>query len=241
MENPEEIAGNKMLELLEQIKNDRITLRVIILGTGNEGLSIVLGTEIIDDKPCLILDFPTGIGGIIFHAQGLKAIIEFTDRNKIRYTLRSVIEGVTRQYVYILLPNVIHRIQRRRFFRIPAPIDTKVIINEKDMRYEFNVIDISEGGALLSHPASFHNDDQFFKGALKPLIIHYREDDNNMQTIKIDKAEIKRIEKAWETGTYNYAFQFIECGKKEENDIRNLVYSCQRRIFKLRQLKEEEE
>jgi len=240
MESPEEITGNKMLEILEQLKRDKITLRFIILGTSNEGLSIVLGTKVIDDKPCLILDFPTGIGGIIFHAQGLKAFIEFTDSNKIHYNIRSIIEGVTRQHVYILLPKVIRRLQRRKFFRTQAPIDTKVIINEKNKKYEFNVIDISEGGVLISHPASFHNDDRFYKGALKSLIIDYREDET-IQTIKVDKAEIKRIEKAWETGTYNYAFEFIECGKKEENDIRNLIYSCQRRFFKLRQLEEDED
>jgi len=240
MENPEEITGSKIPELLEQLKRERITIRFVVLGTGSEGLSIVLGTKVVDGKTCLIIDIPTGMRYWISQAQGMKAFIEFTDKDKVHYTLRSKIEGVTENYVCIRLPMVITRLQRRKFFRVSAPADTKAIINEKDGRYEFNVIDISEGGILISHPASFHDEDRFFKGALKTLIILYREE-GIKQTIKVEKAEIKRIEKSWETGNYNYAFQFIECGKKEENDIRNLVFSCQRRILMLRQLQKEEE
>jgi c-di-GMP-binding flagellar brake protein YcgR len=232
MERPEEISGKKMLELIEQLKKDKIVLSVHILDTENEGLSIILGTKIVNDKQCLILDFPTGIGGMIFHAKDLKVAIEFADKNKIHYNLKSVIEDVTRQNLYVRLPRVIYRIQRRKFFRTESPLGLKMIIDEKSERYEFNVINISEGGALISHPAKLHNDIRFFKGAVKPVIIVCREDDH-VQTIKIDKAEISRIKSVRETGNYNYALQFIECDKREEKDLRNLIYLCQRRCAKV--------
>jgi c-di-GMP-binding flagellar brake protein YcgR len=240
MEDTEIITGSKMLDLLDQLKRERTTLNLYIPGTGYEGLSIMLGVERINGIPCINMDFPTGIGPGIFLTQGKKVIIEFIDKNKIHYHLRSIIEGVSRQSLDILLPDVVHRLQRRKFFRIPPPISTRIIINEKNRKYEFDVIDISEGGALISHPAAFHDDSKFFKGAFKSLIISYRKDDD-MQTIKVDKAEIKRIIKAWRTGCYNYALQFVEHGKKEENDIRNFIYSYQRRLIRKRRIQEEED
>jgi len=240
MEDPEIITGKKMIELLDQLKSERITLNLRVFGTGNEGLSILLGRKPVNAKQCLILDFPAGARFDILYAEGNKVIVEFSDKNRIHYSLRSVIEGVSPRNIYILLPKEIQRIQRRRFFRIPPPSGTRVIINDDDGKFEFNIIDISEGGMLISHPASFHDERKFFQGARKTLIIVCREK-GDIQTIKINKAEIKRIKKILETGCYNYAFQFIELGRKEENDIRNFVYSCQRRILEERQIQDEAE
>ena len=236
MEDPEIITGSRMLDLLDQLKRERTILNLNVLGTGNEGLSILLGRKEVNGSQCLMMDFPAGVRYDILYAHGRKVVIQFTDKNKIHYSLRSVIEGVSPRIMYILLPKEIQRIQRRRFFRIPPPVGTKVIINDDDGKFEFNVIDISEGGVLISHPAAFHDDRKFFQHAKKTLIIVYKEK-GNIQMIKINKAEIKRIKRILETGCYNYALQFIDCGGKEENDIRNFVYSCQRRFLEERQIR----
>jgi c-di-GMP-binding flagellar brake protein YcgR len=239
MEDPEFIAGSRMLELLEQLKRERITLNLKVLGTGIEGLSILLGRKEVNGNQCLMMDFPAGARYDILYANGRKVVVEFSDKNKIHYSLKSVIKGVSPRNMHILLPKEIQRIQRRKFFRIPPPAGTKVIINDDDGKFEFNVIDISEGGALLSHPAAFHDDRKYFQNARKTLIIVYREK-GDIQMIKVETAEIKRIKKILETGCYNYAFQFIDCGRKEENDIRNFVYSCQRRLLEERQIQEKD-
>lgn len=239
MEAPESITGESMLKLIDRLKKEKTIIKLHILGTSNEGLSIVLGIETVNETPCLIIDFPTGTEDNIFQAQGKKAIIKFIDRERVHYNFRSVITGVSRQNVYILLPKVIYRLQRRKYFRTPPPIATKVIINEEGKRYEFDMLNISEGGALISHPSDAHDDSKFFKGALKTLVIVYNQD-NNKQTIKVNKAEIIRIEKIWETRRYQYGIQFIDYGTQEENDIRNFIYSCQRRLLKSRYSPEDE-
>jgi|GEM_PF-2076391 len=239
MEDPEIITGGRMLDLLDQLKRERTILNLNVLGTGNEGLSILLGRKEVNGRQCLMMDFPAGARFEILYAHGRKVFIEFTDKNRIHYSLRSAIEEVSPQCIYILLPKGIQRIQRRKFFRIPPPPGTKVIINDEDGKFEFNVIDISEGGVLISHPSAFHDDGKFFPSARKTLSIVCREK-GSMQMIKVNKAEIKRIKKILETGCFNYAFQFIDCGKQEENDIRNFVYSCQRRFLERRQIREED-
>lgn len=233
MEAPEIITGEKMLGLFDQMKKERIALKLNIAGSDNEGLSILLGIKKINGNPCLMIDFPAGARYDIVYAQGKKINIEFTDKKKIHYNFRSTVEGVTPENIYILMPKAINRIQRRRFFRIPPPLGTKIIINDGEKRFEFNVINISEGGVLASHPVAFHDEGIFFQGAEKSLDIVYRED-GKTHTIKVNKAEIKRINKVFETRRYNYAFQFIDCGKQEENEIRNFIFSCQRRFLEKR-------
>lgn len=235
MEAPEIITGEKMLGLVDQLKRDRIALKLNIAGSYNEGLSILLGSKDVNGKPCLMIDFPAGARFDMLYANGKKVNIEFTDKKKIHYNFRSTVEGVTPQSIYILMPKAINRIQRRKFFRIPPPLGTKIIISDERGKYEFNVINISEGGVLISHPANLHDERIFYQGAEKSLVIVCREDADT-RTIKIKKAEIKRINKILETRRYNYALHFIDCGRQEENEIRNFVYSCQRRFLEKRQL-----
>jgi c-di-GMP-binding flagellar brake protein YcgR len=230
MNSAEKITGDKIFKLINQLKKEKSILRLNILGTGYEGLSIVLGIKMINESPCLILDFPAGARESILNSQGKKTIIEFNDKDRILYTLRSIVERVSEDDICILVPNVVYRLQRRQYFRIISPIGTKVIINEGYKSYEFNMIDISEGGTLISQPAAFHDANLFFKGAQKPLLIIFYEG-NAKRTIRVNKAEIKRIEKIPETSCINYGVQFIDCDKKEENTIRNFVFSRQRMLL----------
>jgi len=235
MEAPEIITGERMLGLVDQLKRERSALKLNIAGCDNEGLSILLGIAQFNGNPCLMLDFPAGVSLDTLFAHGKKVYIEFTDKKKINYNFRSTVAGVTPQNIYILMPKAINRLQRRRFFRIPPPLGTKIIINDEWGKFEFNVVNISEGGALISHPDAFHDERIFFQGAEKSLVIVCGEE-GNAHTIKIRKAEIKRINKVPETHRYNYALHFIDCGTQEENKIRNFIYSCQRRFLEKRQI-----
>jgi c-di-GMP-binding flagellar brake protein YcgR len=229
MEGPESITGDKIRELLGLLKMERTILKLIILGARNEWLSIVLEAEASNGIPCFVIDFPGGAGDDIMHSKGKKIIIEFTDKDRVHYRLRSVIESVSRQNIYVLMPEAIYRFQRRGYFRV-SPMGTKAIINDEEGRHEFDVVNISEGGVLISHPVALYNGREFFKGAMKPLLIVYK-DGEDEQMIAINKAEIKRIIKRSEAGCYEYAFAFHDRGKEIEKDIRNFIYSCQRKIL----------
>jgi len=233
MENIERVTGDKILKIFDRLKKERTILKLNILGIGYEGLSIIIDVKGFNKPPYFLIDLPGGAQDNLLNARGKTVAIEFTGNDKVPCSLKSVIESVTEKNISIIFPGVITRLQRRKYFRIPAPLGTKAIIIEKDARYEFNVIDISEGGILISHPDCFHNGDKFFEGAVKPLLIVYNEGANE-QRIAISKAQIKRIEKITDIGRVNYAFQFLDRGIKAENDIMNLIYSYQRRLLQRR-------
>ncbi|MBN1627810.1 MAG: PilZ domain-containing protein [Deltaproteobacteria bacterium] len=239
MEDPEIITGERMLGLIDMLKRERIALKLNIAGSNNEGLSILLGIKKVNGNPCLMLDFPAGAHLDMLFAHEKKANIEFIDKKKIHYNFRSTVEDITPRNIYILMPKAINRIQRRRFFRISPPLGTKIIINDELGKFEFSVINISEGGVLTTNPAAFHDERIFFQGAEKSLAVVCRED-GKTHIINIKKAQLKRINKVLETHHYNYAFDFIDCGRQEENEIRNFIYSCQRRFLEKRQTQEED-
>jgi c-di-GMP-binding flagellar brake protein YcgR len=235
MENPEIITDKKIIELLECLKNDRTILKLNIPDAGDELLSIVIDIKAEEIPPHFAIDFPGGATEHIKEARGKKIIIGFKDKDRIQYVMKSFIERVSEHNLYILLPESIQKLQRRKYFRVSSPIGTKVIIDEPNINCEFNVINISEGGALITHPDKIG----LLKGDQKPLSILFNEADN-VQRISIDKAEIKRIEKETEKRCCNYAFQFLDRGKKEENYLRNFIYSCQRKMLLKKKFSEED-
>jgi c-di-GMP-binding flagellar brake protein YcgR len=239
LESPESITGEKIPELLDRFKQERTTLKFNIPGAWNEWLSIIVEVGINNGTPCFVIDYPGGPSGDLLNSQGKKIIIEFTDKNRIHYRLRSVIESVSRQNIYILMPEAVHRLQRRGYFRVPSPIDTRVIIRDEYGSLDLEVVNISEGGVLACNPAASHKSVRFYKGAYKGISIIYKEDEER-QGIEIKKAEIKRVVKRPETGCYEYAFMFLDRGRDTEKEIRKFIYSCQRKILYRKKYPEED-
>jgi c-di-GMP-binding flagellar brake protein YcgR len=239
LESPENITGDRIPELLDRFRQEKTILKFNIPGAWNEWLSIILEIRANNGMPFFVIDFPGGPSGDILNSQGKKIIIEFTDENRIHYRLRSVIQSVSRQDISILMPETIHRIQRRGYFRVSSPIDTKVIIRDEIGSLDLNVVNISEGGVLASNPAASHNSVRFFKGAFKGISIIYKENEGK-QGIAIKKTEIRRVVKRPETGCYEYAFMFLDRGRDIEKEIRKFIYSCQRKILYRKKYPEED-
>jgi len=240
MEDPEIITGDKIPLLMDQLMQEHTILKLHMPGIGNDWLSIVVGVEKDNGVPCFVIDSPSGAGFYLHGSKGQKIIIEFADRNHVHHRLRSVIERTVDRNVFVMMPEVIYRIQRRGFFRVPSPIDTKVSISDEDGRLDLEIINISEGGILAGNPNVSHKGARFFKGAVKGLFITYKEDKDE-QIIRIKKAEIRRVVKRPEAGGYEYAFMFLDRGKDIEKAIRVLIYSCQRKILYRKKYEDEDQ
>jgi c-di-GMP-binding flagellar brake protein YcgR len=230
VEEPEIIAEEQIPVLFGRLKRERTILKLYIPGINNDWLSIVIGIEAHNGLPCFVIDFPGGAGHDLWNSQGKRAIIEFTDRNRVHCRLKSVIEKIEDQNIYMLMPETVYRLQRRGFFRVPSPINTRVIIRDEDGSLDLDVVNIGEGGVLVSNPTSSHRSVRFFRGAFKGLSIVYKENEAQ-ERIEIKKAEIRRVVKRPETGCYEYAFMFRDRGKDIEKEIRKFIYSCQRKML----------
>ena len=233
MEAFDKIRGKKLFTQLNQLREKKTILKMNILGTGYEGLTIVTGVKNNNGAPFFLIDYPGGAGDILKNSIGKKAVFEFTDDSKIQYSFRTFIGKVGKFDIWIGFPEFIDRIQRRKHFRVSPPAGTVIVFNYNG-KYELNVINISEGGALISQKARFHNKYLFNQGGNLQYLNMICNDDELKVNIRIRRAEIKRIEKRTESGRFNYAVKFIDVGKKEEEDIKDFIYRSQRQALKKR-------
>lgn len=239
MVDSDTIRGDKVFKILDQLQKDKTILNLHVLGIGYEGLTIVTGVDSNNNgDSCFLIDRPGGLSmGVFEKIEGKKAIFEFNDENRIHYKFRAIIGGLDKRDIRVEFPESIERIQRRKFFRTISPPGTKILFNA-DNRYEFNVLNISEGGLLINQKARFHNKSLLYVDAILESIYLVSKNDNIVTNIGIKKAEIVRINKSPETGRYNYALKILELGKNEEMDIRKFIYESQRKVLQRRSFNE---
>ena len=236
---PDKIIGKKIIYLLEQARRNRGMLKIKILGTGYEGLTIVTRIDS-GNSPSFLVDCPGNAGEIIKNSKGKRVIFEFSGEDKIQYSFRTYIVHIEKEDLRIELPETIERMQRRNHFRITVPPGTVAIFRTMNKRYDFNVVDLSEGGTLLNQKACFHDSGLLYVGGFLEDVRIVNNEGKQKTGIGIRKAEIKRIEKNLEAGRYDYALCFTEIGKKEQEEIRKFINKCQREMLKRRSFSGEE-
>jgi c-di-GMP-binding flagellar brake protein YcgR len=234
-EHAERITGNRLYDLLEQTRKERIMLQMNILGTGHEGLTMIID---ISDRTELdkffIIDYPSGMELLMPVEKGKKCFFEFNGQDRIQYNFRSFITRVEKDCLILKFPDEIERKQRRRHFRISTPPGTTIRIAHADNLYEFDVIDLSEGGALINDRSLTHDGKALFKGSnLMKLQLFCREERLSAR-INIHSAEIIRTDKKPDRNRQEYAVKFKEISKTDEKLLREFVYNCQRKALKRR-------
>ncbi len=232
MDNLDTITGEKILIMMERLQRDGTILKMEILKMEYKGFTII--TDIQKRHSSFLIDYPGGPKEVIIGSTGRRVSIEFSGEDGMQYSFRSTIVGFEDENIVMSFPEAIERIQRRKFFRVAVPPGTLIILNTYNKRYDFNVLNLSEGGALINQKARFHDKGLLFVGGqLKNLYIVNYEDNRNTR-IGVKEAEIIRVEKNSETNRYLYALQFINLGNKEKEDIRAFIYRCQRNALKRR-------
>ncbi|MBW2610123.1 MAG: PilZ domain-containing protein [Deltaproteobacteria bacterium] len=234
MQDTDRISGTRLFKVFDQLQKDRTILKLNILKTGYEGLTIVVGVDTSNGIPYFLVDTPGGSREIIRETGGGRAFFEYSGEDKLQYNFRSVIDKVIGDDIRLKFPEVIKRIQRRRHFRVAPPLGTKMVLNIDNKRYAFNVINFSQGGALINQDSQLHKKSIFYVGAyLRGIDLICKEDFASAE-IGIKKAEIKRMEKNSATGKYQYAIQFQAIERKKEAELRIFTYNCQREVLKRR-------
>lgn len=234
MHDPDIISGKQVINTIKQLQKDRTILRINILGTGFEGLTVITGIINHGAEPGILIDYPGGADDSVLYSYGKGILFEFRGKDKIHYRFKSVISEVREDGIKIEPFKSIERIQRRKHFRVDTPAGTMMIFDRPGKKYEFNVINLSEGGALISLKASLHNKILFDIGERISNLFLKSEENNLDFRINIKDAEILRTEKSPETGRYNYAIKFLNIDKERIAEVREFIYQCQRIVLKKR-------
>jgi len=235
-DNPEidRISEKQIQDLLKQLEKQRTVLTLNLPGLDYERLTIVTGFKKIDNIPHFLIDYPREFKEKIGEARNQLIKLEFIGLDKIQYVFRSIVTGIAPDGILIKFPEYIERIQRRRFFRIAPPLGTKLIFLWNAERLALDVIDISEGGALINQEKKGEKTKGLAVSDYLADVSFFCPEKGFKLKVAVEKAVIKRVAPDAETGRQHYAVQFLNMNQKETSKLNNFIHSYQREILRRR-------
>jgi len=204
---------------------------MFVLGRQYERLTVVTGTRFKEETPYFLIDHPEGFTKAVANDDNCRIHFEFIGNDNLVYNFRTTGKATIRGEICIRFPEGINRLQRRRNFRIPPPLGTKIYIINNSGRLEMGVIDLSRGGALGA-PVSPNGGAQyapvFTIGSTLRNIELYVPFEEGAVRVYIKEAVVRRLVKNPTTSRDNCALQFTDIDKNQEKILNELVFRLQR-------------
>jgi c-di-GMP-binding flagellar brake protein YcgR len=235
MEQSEIIKHKHRLNIFEQLEKHKTFVKMHVLGKKYERLTVVTGTYFNKNIPCFLVDCPHDFARVAADLDNCRIHFEFIGNDHLQYSFRTTVKEIVRDEILIRFPEVIHRFQRRKNFRIPTPLGTKLYVNGNRLKREMSVINVSRGGAfgtlfrvereahlILNVGNKLRNIELAF-----PI-------ERNVIRVQIKEALVKRVGKSSETDQNTCALQFTDINKNQEKILIDLIYRFQRDFLRRR-------
>ncbi len=237
MEFRSQIQGETVSAVFRQLQRQRSPLRIHVLGRGYERLSIVTGIESRNGQCYLLVDLPMQFETELPDCEGLRVQLEFADRERIPHSCRTVIHRPEGDDLWLVLPDSVERIQRRRHFRVEPPQGTRILLPFPGREIEVPVLNLSLGGGLVISPkrGEARSLDLGPGSTLRDVRLLSTMEEEKLE-VKIRRAEVIRAEKIPESSRIQFALQFVRMEKEDEQQLDRFIYYSQRRLLKKRSL-----
>lgn len=236
MEISEPIGKDRIPRLLLQLEEDRTILKMRLLGTDYERLTIITGVRVHGASPCFLIDYAEGFSEAVSTVEPWRFLFEFRGQDDVFYVFRTTGGQFSEAGdIQINFPGVIERIQRRKDFRVPATPSVKMSLGGKYASRMVTVIDISAGGALISSGDTKDGEAAFSTGQiLKNIWLEFPNGELRLKA-QIQEAVVKRS--ATEVGNprSRYALQFTDVEGDAQIALNKIVYALQREHLRKRQ------
>jgi c-di-GMP-binding flagellar brake protein YcgR len=237
MAESEKIRGRAITSIFEELLQRKTLLKLILVDTDFEHLARVTGLKRKESGPYFIIDTPQGFKETAADIDNWQIRFEFTGNDNINYVFTTTGGKIEGNQIYIKLPEEVERKQRRRLFRIKAPIETKLCFSLDATRHELDVLDISLGGslaALVQTDSRVQQKPPFTDShTLKDIELVFPVEIDR-QPIRIITARIKRVKINPETTRYEMGLEFNEISKDDERLLNDLIYRLQRQHLRKR-------
>ncbi len=239
MADGSKISGQKLVELFETLVASKTIMSMQLMGGRYERITYIIGIDTAEKEPRLVVDNPEGFNEAAAGARPWRLRFNFNGPDKLEYIFQ-VEGGAARGKDLILpLPDFVERIQRRKNFRIDAPLGSQMSFTLAAEACIISLINISLGGAygVLTQPKP----KKIPRTLLKKDQRIYRlelcfpgDEEMEAQTIRIKKAEVRRIEHDRERHIYKFAFEFMDMARQEKEKLTRAIYHAQRQFLQKR-------
>jgi c-di-GMP-binding flagellar brake protein YcgR len=239
MANVEKIQGEEILQLLKEIRQDKTLLKMHLPGAEFERLTIILDIRKRKRTPYVLLDYPEGLGEAVEALADRRIRFEFTGRDQIRYVFEVDGAEYSQGEIWIKLPTVIDRYQRRKLFRLEAPPGTRLSFRFNGTLYELLGINVSLGGslgALARLNGTMEKDlETYCPKTLENVELGFPVSEGHSR-VKVEHCRIIRQEKNPLTQKYEFALEFTGMTEAEEKKFTEIFYKLQRDFLRKRRL-----
>ena len=236
------ISGNKVLEALQYLKDKKVLIKIAVKGSAFENVSLLTDLDAEGTNPRFCIDPPDGMRDALQLKKKSTLYCEFNGEDKVLYHFSLPIEDWHGDF-WFPLPSQIERIQRRRNFRLEAPMGTTLTLRQLEPPVRLLVLDFSLGGLLCMVESLKDGKGKrrvLYRGrTLNNLELVFDGDDEAPVLIRILRARIVRTGRNPNNNHEQYAFEFIAFDKAEEKKLTGVLYSIQRKILRQRRQSEE--
>ncbi len=241
MEATEIIRYKRRFDIFKQLQNDKTLIKMIVLGRQYERLTLVTGTRFKKKTPYFLIDHPEGFTKAVANDDNCRIHFEFVGHDNLVYSFRANGKASIDGEICLRFPEVINRVQRRKNFRMAPPLGTKMYISRSLGRLEMNVIDISQGGALImpvNLDMEYPNASLFKVGSKLRNIELTFPFEEKVFSVYVDEAQVRRLGKQPATNRINFALQFTDIEKSQQKTLIDLIFTLQRNTLRKRQSNE---
>ena len=237
MAQTEKIAGQQILGLFEELRHNGTFLRLHLPQKDYSHLTHVLDLRKRRKDTFFLIDYPAGFPETNADIEMCSIDFEFTDKDNGNYFFSTRGAEIIDRNIWVKLPQIVKREQRRKLYRLTAPSGTKLHVNLHSNRYELKVIDISLGGSLGVLAGIQHGDPQdpilSYAGLFQDVEIVFPPEKENLR-VTIRSAKVKRLGENPLTKQHEYALQFLEIDQIQTKILTDLIYRFQREYLRNR-------
>ena len=230
MDSSEEIIqGIRVRDTLELIIGSEQMCKMEISRTPYCWLTLL--TEIREDRQgdLLLIDRVQDFGKALSSSRRQEVLVEYLENNNVPCNFISRVVRVDAQGIWVELPEKIHRIQRRKFFRLRAPMGTEIVFYVRpEVGERGKVRDYSLGGVafMISKEVILKPGDQ-----LKRLQLRIPEGENWLD-IAIPSAVVRRVQADFFQEQTLYALEFREFSEAVKKLFNQHIFEKQRSLLR---------
>lgn len=226
------------LETFYWLKDNGTYIRLRIPGRSYERLVVVSAIQTDAGKPLLAIDCPDGLTDVLSAMDGLRLDFEFTGEDELGYRFSITQATVQGDTFMMAVPTDLQRVQRRKDYRLTAPLGAVFYVTTGDQRKRVKMLDLSASGTsgiLISLKSGTPQPPPFEIGqTLFNLKLELPGEDTAM-LIPIRECEVRRVEDLPQRGRYRLAVAFTSMDTEHRTILKEYLYDQQRHMLKIRQ------
>lgn len=240
MADIEKIQGEAVARIFAELQQKQIPLRILGEESEEPHLTVVTDVRKLRRKLGFLIKDPGEVLKADDDADVRRLHFEFIGEDNIKYLFETGGGEFYRGMIWLELPEVVRRHQRRRLFRLEAPHGTRLYFRFKETRYKLLVINVSLGGSLgvlVSLTKQMEQDLQTYQPRILEnieLVFPAKNDTEDNSTVTIKRCRIKRQERNAQTNKYECAIEFMEIAEAEEKKLTHFFYEWQRDFLRKR-------